>query len=114
MKMLFILFTFSQDAKGTILSDQTLNYVRSLEKKIQELEEQQGKLNPIDPGTSRPEAVVRALQVLEVREQLEREKIAASDTIPELDDKEKALVREMCNVVWRKLEESPEAGLNRI
>lgn len=38
---------------------------------------------------SRPEAVVRALQVLEVREQLERE---------EGHDGEKALVREMCNV----------------
>lgn len=71
---------------------------------------------------SRPEAVVRALQVLEVREQLERE---------EGHDGEKALVREMCNVsdtlflricsgffvvminracsqvVWRKLEEGP-------
>lgn len=38
---------------------------------------------------SRPEAVVRALQVLEVREQLERE---------DGHDGEKALVREMCNV----------------
>lgn len=41
---------------------------------------------------SRPEAVVRALQVLEVREQLERE---------EGHDGEKALVREMCNVSKR-------------
>lgn len=37
----------------------------------------------------RPEAVVQALQVLEVREQLERETGR---------DGEKALVREMCNV----------------
>lgn len=94
-----------------MLSDQTLQYVRSLENRIRELEEQQGK--PADPISGRPEAVVRALQVLEVREQLEREKIT-SDTITELDDKEKALVREMCNVVWRKLEESPEAGMNHI
>lgn len=94
-----------------MLSDQTLQYVRSLENRIRELEEQQGK--PASPISGRPEAVVRALQVLEVREQLEREKIN-SDTIPELDDKEKALVREMCNVVWRKLEESPEAGMNHI
>lgn len=41
---------------------------------------------------SRPEAVVRALQVLEVREQLERE---------DGHDGEKALVREMCNVSKR-------------
>lgn len=81
---------------------------------MQELEEQQGNINSSDHISSRPEAVVRALQVLEVREQLEREKITASDTIPDLDDKEKALVREMCNVVWRKLEEAPESGLNRI
>lgn len=93
------------------MSDQTLQYVRSLENRIRELEEQQGK--QADPISGRPEAVVRALQVLEVREQLEREKLAP-DTITELDDKEKALVREMCNVVWRKLEESPEAGMNHI
>lgn len=55
--------------------------------------------------SGRPEAVVRALQVLEVREQLEREgrmpdrgenitEAASGD----MDDGEKALVREMCNV----------------
>lgn len=87
--------------------------------------------NPNSPGENphlggRPEAVVRALQVLEVREQLEREGG---------HDGEKALVREMCNVslsncsvnsnvndvracikiitvclqvVWRKLEEGPQ------
>lgn len=40
---------------------------------------------------SRPEAVVRALQVLEVREELDK----ADD---EVDPGESALVREMCNV----------------
>lgn len=56
----------------------------------------------------RPEAVVRALQVLEVREQLERERAGASAN--QMDDGEKALIREMCNVVWRKLEETNSDG----
>lgn len=70
---------------------------------------------------SRPEAVTRALQVLEVREQLERanalaqpvtvSQVAPNPILPlettNLGDGEKALVREMCNVVWRKLEEAP-------
>lgn len=57
----------------------------------------------------RPEAVVRALQVLEVREQLERDRLGnlAGSALDQMDDGEKALVREMCNVVWRKLEGSP-------
>lgn len=52
----------------------------------------------------RPEAVVQALQVLEVREQLERGGTPAHQPSPnlgtaeDLDDGEKALVREMCNV----------------
>lgn len=133
--------------------DQTMQYVRSLEQRIKQLEEDKSMLQartqawppnaapndmwegPRSPGDefhlgSRPEAVVRALQVLEVREQLERE--AGHDA-------EKALAREMCNVsfdifmlhhytlytlkytlrnfnaysyfgfqvVWRKLEEGP-------
>lgn len=63
----------------------------------------------VDPISGRPEAVVRALQVLEVREQLERDRLGnlTGQTIDQMDDGEKALVREMCNVVWRKLEGSP-------
>nr|CAD7589453.1 unnamed protein product [Timema genevievae] len=66
-------------------------------------------------GTLRPEAVVQALQVLEVREKIERgntpeeqqqQHVLETNTAG-LDDGEKALVREMCNVVWRKLEEGP-------
>lgn len=90
-----------------------MQYVRSLEQRIKQLEEDKSILqaraqgwppngppndvweDPRSPGGdefhlgSRPEAVVRALQVLEVREQLERE--AGHDA-------EKALAREMCNV----------------
>uniref|UniRef100_A0A0K8UHZ4 Coiled-coil domain-containing protein 85C n=2 Tax=Bactrocera latifrons TaxID=174628 RepID=A0A0K8UHZ4_BACLA len=130
----------------TTLSDQTVQYVRSLERRIRQLEEervgtttptsnilatqhtqtqapsaqtqqhqqqqaqqpqQQSAQNPlIDPISSRPEAVVRALQVLEVREQLERDRLSGliENSRDQMDDGEKALVREMCNVVWRKLE----------
>lgn len=64
-----------------------------------------GRSNDVISG--RPEAVVRALQILEVREQLERDRAGNSTSLsPEhMDDGEKALLREMCNVVWRKLEE---------
>ncbi|KAJ8668883.1 hypothetical protein QAD02_000142 [Eretmocerus hayati] len=123
---------------SSTFNDQTMQYVRSLEQRVKQLEEDksllqaraqgcgwppssiqtqnstdtwdgQRNVNGGGPPSSaasddqvylgtRPEAVVRALQVLEVREQLERE--AGHDG-------EKALVREMCNVVWRKLEEGP-------
>ncbi|KAH8353249.1 hypothetical protein KR084_009795, partial [Drosophila pseudotakahashii] len=146
------------------LNDQTLQYVRSLERRIQQLEEERttptahlqqpttptpqatptptsaaptsaatpAKAAPSphqlqqqdivaaaaaaaaaiqlpEPIAGRPEAVVRALQVLEVREQLERDRLGnlAGSALDQMDDGEKALVREMCNVVWRKLEGSP-------
>lgn len=65
---------------------------------------------------------MRALQVLEVREQLERENKPLNNnnnnnndnSSDQLDDKEKALLREMCNVVWRKLEETPEGQMNHV
>uniref|UniRef100_A0A182PPQ9 Coiled-coil domain-containing protein 85C n=1 Tax=Anopheles epiroticus TaxID=199890 RepID=A0A182PPQ9_9DIPT len=122
------------------LSDQTLQYVRALETRIRQLEEERAVVlnnsattagtpggttnggggqvqvtttpSHPDPISGRPEAVVRALQVLEVREQLERERIG--NTPPDqLDDGEKALVREMCNVVWRKLEDAPNTGIDQ-
>lgn len=105
---------------ASTFNDQTMQYVRSLEQRVKQLEEDKSLLQAraqgweVPPGETwesqnspgenphiggRPEAVVRALQVLEVREQLEREGG---------HDGEKALVREMCNVVWRKLEEGPQ------
>ena len=60
-----------------------------------------------DVLSGRPEAVVRALQILEVKEQLERDRAGNASISPEhMDDGEKALLREMCNVVWRKLEDN--------
>lgn len=53
---------------------------------------------------SKPEAVVHAMKVLEVHEQLERRPYEmTAEEEGDLDEKEKAIVREMCNVVWRKL-----------
>ncbi|XP_049789310.1 coiled-coil domain-containing protein 85C [Schistocerca nitens] len=128
-------------SSGNVFNDQMMHYVRSLEQRVKQLEEEkillQQKLGGTDDGivasswdpdsSGRPEAVVQALQVLEVREQLERGSSGphpSSTYIPhqqqnptvastmnaagdDLDDGEKALVREMCNVVWRKLEEGP-------
>ncbi|CAN0308375.1 unnamed protein product [Lampetra planeri] len=54
---------------------------------------------PSYPG-QKPEAVVHAMKVLEVHEKLERRAQARER---DMSEKEKAIVREMCNVVWRKL-----------
>lgn len=118
-------------------NDQIMQYVRNLEQRVKQLEEDKRSLThkinqiatttgdpslavPPDPPvgglSGRPEAVVRALQVLEVREQLEREgrppergEIGSDGSTqqPDMDDGQKALLWEMCNVVWRKLEEGP-------
>ncbi|XP_062325744.1 coiled-coil domain-containing protein 85C-A [Osmerus eperlanus] len=53
------------------------------------------------PASQKPEAVVHAMKVLEVHENLDKQKLEAYDE--DLSEKEKAIVREMCNVVWRKL-----------
>uniref|UniRef100_A0A8C9TZB8 Coiled-coil domain containing 85C n=1 Tax=Scleropages formosus TaxID=113540 RepID=A0A8C9TZB8_SCLFO len=42
--------------------------------------------------------------VLEVHENLDRQ--SPEDYEEDLSEKEKAIVREMCNVVWRKLEDA--------
>uniref|UniRef100_A0A8C6UUB5 Coiled-coil domain containing 85C n=1 Tax=Neogobius melanostomus TaxID=47308 RepID=A0A8C6UUB5_9GOBI len=54
----------------------------------------------LSPG-QKPEAVVHAMKVLEVHEKLDRQ--SAQEYEEDLSEKEKAIVREMCNVVWRKL-----------
>ncbi|CAG9113347.1 unnamed protein product [Plutella xylostella] len=83
------------------LAERTVQYVRDLEQKVRRLEAEKGVNGAIN---ERPEAVVRALQVLEVRERVERERRRPA---PDLDMGEQALVREMCNVVWGKLEDNP-------
>ncbi|KAG8449136.1 hypothetical protein GDO86_015984 [Hymenochirus boettgeri] len=59
------------------------------------------------PVGQKPEAVVHAMKVLEVHENLDKQ---MSDSYEEdLSEKEKAIVREMCNVVWRKLGDAANA-----
>ncbi|KAJ8341219.1 hypothetical protein SKAU_G00335100 [Synaphobranchus kaupii] len=53
------------------------------------------------PSAQKPEAVVHAMKVLEVHEKLDNQ--IPEDCEEDLSEKEKAIVREMCNVVWRKL-----------
>ncbi|MBN3294913.1 coiled-coil domain-containing protein 85C-A isoform X1 [Amia ocellicauda] len=53
------------------------------------------------PSVQKPEAVVHAMKVLEVHENLDKQ--VPEDYEEDLSEKEKAIVREMCNVVWRKL-----------
>lgn len=94
------------------IDDRAVRYLRSLETKVERLEEEKramrrelvrlcGEGTGVAGGT-RPEAVVRALQVLEMRDGLDS---ADGDASAEMDDCEKALVREMCDVVWRRLED---------
>ncbi|KAF1375197.1 hypothetical protein PFLUV_G00237010 [Perca fluviatilis] len=53
------------------------------------------------PHRLKPEAIVHAMKVLDVHEKLDRP--CSQEYDDDLNDKEKAIVREMCNVVWRKL-----------
>ncbi|KAG8182724.1 hypothetical protein JTE90_026175 [Oedothorax gibbosus] len=113
----------------SVINAQVLQYIKNLERKVQELEE--GKLREMkskmghnfygknswadsnsrdhlklndNMGLSKPEAVVHAMKVLEVHEQMEKS-LESDLESEELAEGEKALVREMCNVVWRKLED---------
>ncbi|XP_007942799.1 coiled-coil domain-containing protein 85C [Orycteropus afer afer] len=52
-------------------------------------------------SAQKPEAVMHAMKVLEVHENLDRQPRDSCEE--DLTEKEKAIVREMCNVVWRKL-----------
>jgi hypothetical protein len=73
----------------TSMDNETLQYVRSLENKIRELEDTRGSLSAEAIAASKPEAIIRALQVLEVRDQIERVK----------SSHENQAVREMFNKV---------------
>lgn len=116
------------------LNDEVLLYIRNLEDRVSQLEVGPEFPDPRPPSkvftrasivedltslitehleeenivnSHRPESVTNAMKVLEVHEQILEKSIDSSDDAnDELGDGEKALVREMCNVVWRKLEES--------
>ncbi|XP_051501659.1 coiled-coil domain-containing protein 85C-B-like isoform X1 [Myxocyprinus asiaticus] len=52
-------------------------------------------------SVQKPGAVVHAMKVLEVHDNLDKQLLEENEE--DLSEKEKAIVREMCNVVWRKL-----------
>lgn len=96
------------------LSDEVLSYIRNLEERISASEGGRKFVsnriihdNSMEDlkDNNRPEAVTNAMKVLEVHEHVLEKSLDSDDTQDELGDGEKALVREMCNVVWRKLEE---------
>lgn len=110
-----MIFFFQDLPNQSVISYQTLQYVRFLEQRLSQLEQENighstsgaQALIEDDIVPSRPEAVIRALQIMEVREQLENDTgVNATVSLDQMDDGERALVREMCNVVWRKLEEA--------
>ncbi|CAG7720960.1 unnamed protein product [Allacma fusca] len=82
--------TDRDEASRGILSAKIMDYVKRLERRVSELEKQD--------TISCPESVLNALQVLQVCQGLDDHDIG---------DQEKALVRQMCNVVWKKLEDNP-------
>ena len=55
------------------------------------------KFSKEDPG-SRPESVTNAMKVLEVHEQILEKSLDSDEISDDLGDRERALVREMCNV----------------
>ncbi|XP_034713589.1 coiled-coil domain-containing protein 85C-A-like isoform X2 [Etheostoma cragini] len=102
---------------GDGLSDELASYVRQLENKMRMLEDENNQLmsqgdalssstEPFStelylPPRLKPEAIVHAMKVLDVHEKLDMQ--CSQEYDDDLNDKEKAIVREMCNVVWRKL-----------
>ncbi|XP_072030928.1 coiled-coil domain-containing protein 85C-like isoform X2 [Amphiura filiformis] len=66
--------------------------------------------SPTSSTGSKPEAVMHALKVLQVHDELDKSQQPEGTTTGQnenLNDNEKAIVREMCNVVWRKLGDAP-------
>ncbi|XP_072624532.1 coiled-coil domain-containing protein 85A isoform X3 [Canis lupus baileyi] len=107
------------------MNESTLSYVRQLEARVRQLEEEnrmlpQGSFRlssgadgsnspPNSPASfsghttpsQQPEPVVHSLKVLDVQETIDRQQ--GKEYENDLSETEKAIVREMCNVVWRKL-----------
>ncbi|XP_035698549.1 coiled-coil domain-containing protein 85C-A-like isoform X4 [Branchiostoma floridae] len=117
--------TPEHDAQGGIngLNEQTLQYIRRLEERIRLMEEDRKQLlqkldrvgnldrrffasprvSTPSPSAPRSGSVTPVMNVLEVHEQMDKLDRETEEYNGELSEKEKAIVREMCNVVWRKL-----------
>ncbi|XP_072314262.1 coiled-coil domain-containing protein 85C-like isoform X2 [Eucyclogobius newberryi] len=117
-KMASLQRSMDELCRGAGLSEASVNYIRQMENRMRTLEDENrtliseqgaartpsGEPSPtglfLSPG-QKPEAVVHAMKVLEVHEKLDRANTQEYEE--DLSEKEKAIVREMCNVVWRKL-----------
>ncbi|XP_072220869.1 coiled-coil domain-containing protein 85C-A-like [Leuresthes tenuis] len=112
--------------RGSGGADASDSYMRQLEDRLRMLEDENkqllsqnatqtpgGEPSPTElflPLGQKPEAVVHAMKVLEVHEKLDRQSSMEYDE--DLSEKEKAIVREMCNVVWRKLGDAAGSKLS--
>lgn len=76
----------------------------------------QGELPFPSPTHMTPEAVAQAMRVLEIHDRLEHpdQNVGADpeDLAERLADNEVEVLKEMCNVVWRKLSDEPESRQN--
>merc|ERR1719150_1609982 len=89
------------------LNDEILAYIRNLEDRVKLLEAgSEYQMREEQDQGHRPQSVTNAMKVLQVHEQILEKSLDSDETSDELCDGEKALVREMCNVVWRKLEDN--------
>ncbi|XP_071962230.1 uncharacterized protein [Antedon mediterranea] len=116
-------------------NNQAAIYIRELEQRVKLLEEEKRQLAKLkrngqgdgqgpemnSPNTSAmmphyqaggKEAVAQAFKVLEVHEQIDDRKLPLENE--SMSDKERAIVREMCNVVWRKLEDKSDVPAHNI
>jgi len=92
------------------LSDEVLQYIHNLEAKINETKSEREYADTRitedeDKNNNGPEAITNSLSVLQVHKTILETSQDSGDISDELGDKEKALIRAMCNVVWRKLED---------
>ncbi|XP_032399294.1 coiled-coil domain-containing protein 85C-B isoform X8 [Etheostoma spectabile] len=111
------------------LNDSSSNYIRQLETKVRILEDDNNQLlSQCNPGdlrvlrkgmtlyhsesqlSSLPQRQDAMHMVLEVHENLDKQ--VPEDYEDDLSEKEKAIVREMCNVVWRKLGDAAGSKLS--
>ncbi|XP_022097984.1 coiled-coil domain-containing protein 85C-like [Acanthaster planci] len=101
-------------------------YIRQLEDKVHVLEKEKRQMMQATHGVQqyppvlengepqpgkpkvphKPDSMAHALKVLEVHDKLDHGTPSGSDT-EHMNDNHKAIVREMCNVVWRKLGDDP-------
>ncbi|XP_074640756.1 coiled-coil domain-containing protein 85B-like [Tubulanus polymorphus] len=100
------------------MNDKTYLYIKDLESRIKALEdEKKSKISQESLSTSEPQpakqlnkpenSVIHAMKILELKEKVNN---VNSDDDDEFDGSQRAIIRQMCNVVWRKLEKSPQGS----